>query len=119
MRRDADVATISQWREPVYLDVLPVVAPIDAAEQAHAVGEKNGARRCGADRERMAVEHPLDLGLAADPAAVFRILAEADQISGTILPALAAIAAAHRAVGLQCRINVIGRIGIDIESHDP
>src|SRR5579875_3566507 len=61
----------------------------------------------------MAVKHPLDLGLAADAAAVSGILAEADQVGGAILPAFAAVAAAHRAVRLQCRIDLVGIFGID------
>ena len=106
-------------REPADLHVLPALALVVAAEEAHAVGEEHGARGGGAARQRMAVEHALDLGLAADPAPVFRLLAKADQIGGAILPALAAVAAPHRAIGFERRIDVVGRIGVDIEPHDP
>src|SRR5258705_10567110 len=88
--------------------MLPAVV---AAEEAHAVGEKHGTGGCGAARQRVAVEHALDLGLAADPAAVFRLLAEADQIGGGILPAPPAIGAAPRAVVFGRRLDVVPRIG--------
>src|SRR5262245_44941662 len=94
-------------------------AAIVAAEQAHAVGEEDAAGGGDADRQRMPVEHSLDLGLAADPASVFRLLAEPDQIGAAILPAVAAVAAAHGAIGLQGGVDIVGRIGVDSEPHDP
>src|SRR5947209_13959729 len=100
MRRGADVAPIGQRREPADLHVLPMLAAVAAAEQAHAVGEEDGLRRRRAARQRMPVEHAFDLGLAADAAAIFRLLAEADQIGRTVFPTLAGVAAAHRAVRL-------------------
>src|SRR5262249_55063788 len=106
-------------REPADLHVLPALAAIVAAEEAHAVGQEYGARGSGADGERVAVEHPLDLGLAANAAPVFRLLAETDQIGSAILPSFPAVAAAHRAVGFQCRVDVVRRIGIHVEPHDP
>src|SRR5262249_819555 len=71
VRRHADVAAVGKWREPADLHVLPALAAVVAAEEAHAVGQEYGARGSGADGERMAVEHPLDLGLAANAAPVF------------------------------------------------
>src|SRR5262249_43617641 len=99
VRRYPYIAAIGQRREAADLHILPMLAAVVTAEEAHAVGEKHGARRCRADCQRMAVEHSLDLGLAADPAAILRLLAKADQICRTVLPALAAIAATHRAIG--------------------
>jgi len=119
VRRDADVAAVGQRREPVDLHVLPMLASIVAAEEPHAVRQEHGAGCGGADSERMAVEHTLDLGLAANPAPIFGLLAKADQISGAVLPALAAVAAAHRAVGLERGIDVVGGIGVDSQPHDP
>src|SRR6516164_3708117 len=119
MRGDADVATVGQWREPADLHVLPGLAAVVAAEKAHAVGEKDSAGCGTADGESMAVQHTLDLGLAADPAAVFGLLAEADQIGGDVFPGLAPIAAAHHAVGLERRINIVRGIGVAGEPHDP
>src|SRR6516164_3758451 len=96
-----------------------MLAAVVAAEETHAVGQEHGAGSGGANRERVAVEHSLDLGLAADAAAIFRFFAEADQIGGAILPGFAAVAAAHRAVGFERRVDVAGRIRIDVEPHDP
>src|SRR5205823_9651384 len=101
MRRDPDVAAIGQRREPVDFHVLPMLAAVVAAEETHAVGQEHGARSGGADGERVAVEHSLDLGLAADAAAIFGLLAKPDQIGGAVFPGLAAVAAAHHAVGLE------------------
>src|SRR5271166_4134308 len=109
VRRDADIAAIGQRRKAVDLHVLPMRAAIVAAEETHAVGQEHGAGGGGAAGQRVAVEHALDLGLAADPAAVFGLFAKADQIGGAVLPTLAAIAAAHRAVGFERRIYVVGR----------
>src|SRR5215472_17963900 len=67
----------------------------------------------------MAVEHPLDLRLAANPAAIFGFFAEADQIGGDVLPGLAAVAASHHAVRLERRIDIIRGIGVDGQPHDP
>src|SRR5437773_12517614 len=104
MRRDADVAAIGQWREPADLHVLPMLAAVVAAEESHAVGEKHSPRGRGVARQRMAVEHSLDLGLAADAAAILGLLAEADQIGRAVLPSLAAVAPAHCALRFQRRI---------------
>src|SRR6516164_115021 len=42
MRRDADVATVGQRREPADLHVLPGLAAVVTTEKAYAVGEKHG-----------------------------------------------------------------------------
>ena len=96
-----------------------MLALIGAAEEPHAVREKHRARRRCAARQRMPVEHAFDLGLAADAAPIFRLFAEADQIGRAVFPTLAGIAAAHRAVRLHRRIDVVGRVRVDIEPHDP
>src|ERR1041385_7619463 len=104
MRRGADVAAIGQRREAADFHVFPMLALVAAAEETHAVREKDGPWRRRAARERMPIEHAFDLGLAADPAAIFRLLAKADQIGRAILPALAGVAGAHRGVRLHRRI---------------
>src|ERR1051325_183988 len=58
-RRSADVAAIGQGREAADLHVFPMLALVAAAEEAHAVGEKYGARRRRAAGERVTVEHAL------------------------------------------------------------
>ena len=70
-------------------------------------------------QERMAVQHAFDLGLTDDAALVFLLLGEAQQILGAILPAFAAVAAAHRAIGLDAGEKIIGMGRVDIEAHDP
>jgi hypothetical protein len=67
----------------------------------------------------MAVQHAFDLGLTDDAALVFLLLGEAQQILGAILPAFAAVAAAHRAIGLDAGEKIIGMGRVDIETHDP
>ena len=70
-------------------------------------------------QERMAVQHAFDLGLTDDAALVFLLLGEAQQILGAILPAFAAVAAAHRAIGLDAGEKIVGMGRVDIEAHDP
>src|SRR5262249_20405314 len=90
---------------------------IVAAEETHAVGQKHRALCRSTTGERMAVQHAFDLGLTDDTALVFLLLGEAQQILGTILPAFAAVAAAHRAIGLDAGEKIIGMGRVDIEAH--
>src|SRR5712672_2160984 len=117
--RGAQVAAITHRREPADIDILPMGAAVVAAEQAHPVGEEHRPRRRRAARQRMAVEHALDLGLADDPALVFLLLGKAQQVGRAILPAFAAVAALHRAVRLDAGIDIVRLRGIDVEPHDP
>src|SRR3984893_9405855 len=59
VRRHADVAAVAHRREAADLDVLPALAPVGATKEALAHRDENRARPGGADRERVAVEHPL------------------------------------------------------------
>ena len=65
----------------------------------------------------MAVQHAFDLGLTDDPALVFLLLGEAQQILGAIFPAFAAVAAVHRAIGLDAGEKIIGMGRVDIEAR--
>ena len=118
MPRDAQVTAVAHRREPADLDILPVGAAIVAAEETHPVGQEHRPRRRRAARQRMAVEHALDLGLADDAALVFLLLGKAHEIDRAVLPALAAVAAPHRAVRLDAGVDVVGLRRIDIEPHD-
>src|SRR5262249_62364372 len=109
MLRGPNVAPIGQRRAAADLHVLLMLALVAAAEEAHAVREKHRVRRRCAARQRMPVEHALDLGLAADAAAVFRLLAEADQIGGAILPALVPVAGSAPPVFFPPRRAVVPR----------
>src|ERR1700730_17846226 len=112
VRRDADVAAVAQRREPADLHVLPAGAPIGAAKEALAHRDKDRASPGGADRERVAVEHPLAVprrgGGPGQP----------DQIRAAILPALAVIEAAHDAVDLEHGIDLGRPIGVLGQTHD-
>src|SRR5215472_13489223 len=119
MRRGPQIAAIGQRREPADLDVAPVRPAIVAADETHAVGQKHRARCRRTAGERVAVQHPFDLGLTDDAALVFLLFGEAQQILCAILPALAAVAAAHRAIGLDAGKKIVGMGRVDIEAHDP
>ena len=118
VRRHAQIAAVAHRRIPPDLDISPMRAAIVAPEKPHAVREEHGPRRRRAAGQRVAVEHPLDLGLADDAALVFFLLGEAQEIGRAVLPALAAVAALHRAVRLDAAIEIVRRIRIDIEPHD-
>src|SRR6266446_5896425 len=113
VRRHADVAAVAHRREAADLHVLPALAPVGAAKEALAHRDEDRARPGGADREGVAVEHPLAVprrrGGPGEP----------DQICTAILPALTVIKAAHDAVDLEHGIDLGRAIRVLGQTHDP
>ena len=66
LRRNLDVAAVGDRREAVHLHVLPGLALVAAAEQAHAHRDDDAVRIGRADADRVAVEHAFGFGVADD-----------------------------------------------------
>ena len=101
MRRGADVASVGQRREAADIRFFPGVAVVAAAEEAHVVGREHGVGAAAL----LASAWPSSMLSISVMAATIRLLyfgSSQNRIrsASPILPALAGIAAAHRAVGL-------------------
>src|SRR5262249_17980698 len=106
VRRDYDVARVSQGREAPDLHVLPRAAAVGAAEETHAHGQEDGARQSARHGQRVSVQHALVLGVAGDAALEVRPLGELHEIVADVLPRLTAVAAAQDAVDFQARVDL-------------
>ena len=112
LRRDADVAAVGERRIAVDPQILPGLALVLAAEQAHAHRDDDGVGIGRAGADRVAVEHAFGLGVADQLAAQPRLLLrQADQMLAAIAPAFAAVGRAHHAADLQHRENFPGILG--------
>ncbi len=59
------------------------------------------------DRQRVRIHHAFGLGVAADLAAVLRLLGEGEQVRVAVVPGLAAVEAAHHAADLQRHVDFV------------
>ena len=119
LRRNDDVAAIAQMRGVLAdFQVVPVRASIGAAEQSHAQREEHGARRGGRHAQRVHVQHALGLVLGEDGAFERGLARQAHKFVAAIVPALAAVVAAHRAVHFHRGVDLVGPCGGYVQAHD-
>src|SRR5262249_3871558 len=89
---------VGEWREAVDSHVLPGLALILAAEQAHAHGDDDAVGIGGAGADGVPVEHAFGLRVTDELAAQTRLcFPQAQEVGAAIAPASAATSRAHYA----------------------
>ena len=115
--RDLHVAPVGRGREAADFHVLPGLAVVGGAEQAHAQRHDRRFRIGWIDRDCVTVEHSLGRSVAHELALEMLSFGKLDQPVTAVAPVIAAVGRAHHAVDLESGVDIVRLLRVLGKAH--